>query len=242
MKPTVILVHGAFAESSSWNDVIDVLTAEGLPTIAMANPLRGITADAAALSDLVRSVDGPVVLVGHSYGGAVITNIDPGAGDVHGLVFVAGYALEAGESCVEATNHSTGGSLATTLQPVDRSDGSRDLYIAQEKYHQQFCADLSADVALQLAVTQRPIVEAALTEPAGDTPLWKTVPSWFIYGEEDRNIPAGSQAFMASRAQARSTVVISGASHVVGMSHPAHTAEVILESARAAELTDTQSA
>ncbi len=237
MKPTVVLVHGAFAESSSWNDVIDVLLGDGCPTVAMANPLRGIDTDAGATSDLVRSLKTPVVLVGHSYGGAVITNVDRRAGDIRALVFVAGYALESGESCVDATNHAPGGSLAETLEFVDLADG-RDLYIAQEKYHRQFCEDLPASMAAQMAVTQRPVTEAALGQPSGSDPLWKDVPSWFIYGELDRNIPAGSHAFMAERAGAKESVQVTGASHVVGMSHAAETARMILTAVRASELVD----
>lgn len=235
MKPTVILVHGAFAESSSWNDVIDRLVAEGHRVIAAANPLRGIGPDAASVTDLVRTVDGPVVLVGHSYGGAVISNVDRNAGDIRALVFVAGFAPDTGDSAATLSGKVPGGTLADTLQFVDLGVRGRDMYIAQDKYHQQFCADLPAPQAAQMAVTQRPVAEVALGEPSGPHPLWKDVPSWFIYGELDRNIPAGAHAFMADRAGSKRTLEVKGASHVVGMSHPDDTAEMILEAARRTE-------
>ncbi|MFH9826422.1 alpha/beta fold hydrolase [Streptomyces bobili] len=238
MKPTVILVHGAFAESSSWNDVIDALLAEGYDVIAAANPLRGIGPDAAQTTDVVRSVEGPVVLVGHSYGGSVITNVDRSAGDIRGLVFVAGFAPDTDDSAATLSGRVAGSTLGETLEFVDLGEHGRDMYIAQDKYHSQFCADLPEAQAAQMAVTQRPVTESALGESSGPDPLWKDIPSWFIYGERDKNIPAGSHAYMAERAGSRRTLEIKGASHVVGMSHPAETAQLILEAARAAELVD----
>ena len=236
MKPTVILVHGAFAESSSWNDVIDVLVADGYTAIAAANPLRGIGPDASQASDLVLSVEGPVVLVGHSYGGAVITNVDRSAGDIRALVFVAGFAPDTDDSAATLSGRVPGSTLGETLQFVDLGEHGRDMYIAQDKYHSQFCADLPAPQAAQMAVTQRPVTESALGETSGSDPLWKDIPSWFIYGELDKNIPADSHAFMAERAGSKRTLEVKGASHVVGMSHPVDTARLILEAARAAEL------
>jgi pimeloyl-ACP methyl ester carboxylesterase len=233
MKPTIVLVHGAYAESSSWNDVIGSLVDAGHRVIAYAVPLRGLARDAAGLADLVRSVEGPVVLVGHSYGGALLTNVPADAGDVQGLVFVAGYALEPGESCGDASSLAPGGTLGPTLARVPLSDGAVDTYIDQAKYHSQFAEDLPEAQTMQMAVTQRPVTEAALFEPSGDAPLWRTVPSWFVFGELDRNIPAGAHRIMAERAGARRTDEIAGASHVVGMSHPAETVQIILEAAAA---------
>ncbi|HEX2578114.1 MAG TPA: alpha/beta hydrolase [Aquihabitans sp.] len=231
MNPTIVLVHGAYAESSSWNDVIDPLLARGHRVIAWAVPCRGIASDAAALTDVVRSIEGPVLLVGHSYGGALLTNVPADTGDIVGLVFVAGYALDPGESCADASGLAPGGTLGPTLERIPQSDGSVDTYIAQEKYHQQFCADLPEAQARVMAVTQRPIAESALGEASGDQPLWRSVPSWFIWGELDRNIPAGAQRIMVDRAGAKRSVEIPGASHVVGMSHPAETLEMVLEAA-----------
>jgi pimeloyl-ACP methyl ester carboxylesterase len=233
MKSTIVLVHGAFAESSSWDAVIDKLRSNGHHVVAAANPLRGVQPDAGMVTGLVRSIEGPVVLVGHSYGGAVITNVDRGAADIRALVFVAGFAPDTGESAATLSAKVPGSTLSSTLEVVDLADGGRDLYIAQDKYARQFCADLPAPQATQMAVTQRPC-----TDPSGPDPLWKDIPSWFVYGELDKNIPAGSHAFMAGRARSRRTLEVEGASHVVGMSHAEETADLILEAARTTELVD----
>jgi pimeloyl-ACP methyl ester carboxylesterase len=238
MKPTVILVHGAYAESSSWNAVLEPLSAAGHRVIAFATPLRGVATDAALLSDLLRTLDGPVVLAGHSYGGAVLTNVAAAPGQVVGAVYIAGFALEAGESCADASALAPGSTLAETLVPVPLASGGADTYIAAEKYHHQFAADLPVEQARQMAITQRPVTDRALAEPSGDQPLWRSVPSWFLFGELDHNIPAGAHRIMAARAKARSTVEIPGASHVVGISHPAETARIILESAGSPALAD----
>ena len=239
MKPTIVLVHGAYADSSSWSGVIEPLTADGYRVIAWANPLRGVATDAAALSDLVRGLDGPVVLAGHSYGGAVMTNVDPGAGDVVALVYVAGFALEAGESAGDASALVPGSTLADTLEPIPLADGGTDTYIAAAKFHRQFAADVPEDESALMAVIQRPVTEGALFEPSGDRPLWRSVPSWFIFGELDHNIPVGAHRIMAERAGSRGTVEIAGASHVVGVSHPGETAGLILEAARAGAVAQT---
>ena len=238
MKATIVLVHGAFAESSSWNDVIDILRAQNHPVIAAANPLRGVASDAAMVTSLVQAVTGPVVLVGHSYGGSVISNVPHSAADIRALVYVAGFAPDSGESAADLSGRVPGSTLGETLELVDLDGHDRDMYIDQAKYHEQFCADLPPAQAAQMAVTQRPCTEAALNEGSGPAPLWKEVPSWFIYGELDRNIPAGSHSFMAERAGSRRTLAVPGASHVVGMSHVAETAEMILEAARTTELVD----
>ena len=231
MRPTVVLVHGAFAESASWDRVIDHLLDAGHPVIAVANPLRGLATDAACVSDRVRSVEGPVVLVGHSYGGAVISNVDRGAGEIVGLVYVAGFAPLAGESCFELSARSPGSTLGDALQGVLRGDETTDLTIAQERFHEQFAADVPAAQAARMAVTQRPITRAALLEPSGARPLWREIPSWFVFGEEDRNIPKALQHFMAERAQAHRTIEIPGASHAVPVAPPGATAHLILEAA-----------
>ncbi|HEY0938079.1 MAG TPA: alpha/beta hydrolase [Trebonia sp.] len=233
MKPTVVLVHGAYADSSSWNSVAAALAAEGHRVIAWANPLRGVAADAAALTSLVRSIGGPVVLGGHSYGGAVITSVDLGGGDVQALVYVAGFALEAGESSVAASSLTPGSTLAGTLERVPLADGGIDTYIAQDKFHDQFAADLSGDQSALMAITQRPVTEAALSEPGGDHPLWRSVPSSFIFGTLDRNIPVGAHRIMAGRASAKRVVEIPGASHVVGISHADETIQLFREAASA---------
>jgi pimeloyl-ACP methyl ester carboxylesterase len=232
MRPTIVLVHGAFAESSSWDDVIEPLEAEGHRVVAAANPLRSLSGDAAAVSDLVRSIDGPVVLAAHSYGGAVISNVDPDAGEIVGVVYVNGFAPDAGENCFQLAAMFPGSMLGeTTVQPVPRSDGTTDFYVASEPFHDIFCQDVPASRAALMATTQRPATQEALTEPSGDNPLWKHVPSWFLIGEDDHIIPAALQRYMAERARARRTVEIPGASHVALVAHPDATAHMILEAA-----------
>jgi pimeloyl-ACP methyl ester carboxylesterase len=232
MQPTLVLVHGAFAESASWDGVIDPLMSAGHPVIAAANPLRGLASDAAAVSDLVRSIDGPVVLAAHSYGGAVMTNVDPDAGEIVGVVYVNAFAPEPGENCFQLAAMFPGSMLGEeTARPVSRSDGTTDLYIAPDSFHDIFCQDVPAAQAALMAATQRPATQEALVEPSGERPLWKQVPSWFLIGEEDRIIPAALQHYMAKRAQARRTIEIPGASHAVTVAHPDATAHLILEAA-----------
>jgi pimeloyl-ACP methyl ester carboxylesterase len=233
MRSTIVLVHGAFAESASWDGVIDHLQESGHRVIAAANPLRGLAADAAAVSDLVRSIEGPVVLAAHSYGGAVISNVDADAGDITGLVYIAGFAPEPGESTFSLAGMFPGSTLGDAVQPVGRGDGTTDLAIAPDRFHAQFCADVPAAQASRMAVTQRPVTLEALQEPSGDRPLWKEVPSWFLFGEEDRNIPSALEHYMADRARARRKTEIPGASHAVTVAHPAATAHMILEAATA---------
>ena len=230
MPPTIVLVHGAFAESASWDRVIRELQDAGQDVIAAANPLRGLAADAAAVSDLVRTIDGPVVLVGHSYGGMVISNVAADAGDITGLVYVAAFAPEPGESAFTLAQRFPGSTLGDALRPVPRSNGTTDLYIAREIFHEQFAADVPAPEAARMAATQRPVTLEALQEPSGERPLWKELPSWFLVAAQDRNIPGALQHFMADRAGARRTVELPSASHAVAVSHPDATARLILES------------
>jgi pimeloyl-ACP methyl ester carboxylesterase len=232
MRPTVVLVHGAFAESASWDGVVDRLLASGHDVVAAANPLRGLATDAQAVSDVVRSVEGPVVLVAHSYGGAVMSNVDSDAGEIVGLVYANGFAPDAGENCFQLAAMFPGSMLGEeTARPVPRSDGTTDLYIARDGFHDIFCQDVPAPQAALMATTQRPATQEALVEPSGERPLWKHVPSWFLIGEEDRIIPAALQHHMAERAQAHRTIEIPGASHAIPVSHPDATTHLILEAA-----------
>jgi pimeloyl-ACP methyl ester carboxylesterase len=232
MKPTIVLVHGAFAESSSWNPVIDALESTGQRVIAAANPLRSVEGDATSVADLVRTIEGPVVLVAHSYGGAVMSNVPADAGDITALVYVNGFAPDAGESCFSLAGKFPGSTLGeTTLQPVPRSDGTTDLYIVRDRFHELFCPDVPAELAERLAVTQRAATQEALFAPSGDRPLWREVPSWFVIGDDDRIIPAEVQRFMADRAGAQRTVEIAGASHALPVSRPQAAVDVILEAA-----------
>jgi pimeloyl-ACP methyl ester carboxylesterase len=232
MKPTIVLVHGAFAESASWNNVIDSLAGAGHPVIATANPLRGLITDATSIGDLLRTIDGPVVLVAHSYGGAVISNVPADAGEITGLVYVNGFAPDPDESCFSLAGRFPGSMLGEdTLRPVPRSDGTTDLYIIQDRYHDLFCPDVPTPQAARMAATQRPATQEALFAPSGEGPRWRELPSWFVVGEEDRIIPAELQRFMAERAGARRMLEIPGASHALSVSQPEATVDLILEAA-----------
>ena len=231
MRPTIVLVHGAFAESASWDRVVDPLLDAGHSVVAAANPLRSVSGDAAAVSDVIRAVDGPVVLVGHSYGGMVISNVDSAAGEITGLVYVAAFAPEPGESAFALSTMFPGSTLGDALQPTPRGDGTTDLAIVADRFHAQFCADVPEAQARRMAATQRPVTLEALQEPSGEGPLWNQIPSWFVFGEADRNIPAALEHHMAQRAGAHRTIEIPGASHAISVAHPAATAHLILEAA-----------
>ncbi|WP_436535263.1 alpha/beta hydrolase [Actinoplanes sp. HUAS TT8] len=230
-KPTVVLVHGAFADSSGWNDVVRRLQDDGYPVVAVANPLRGVASDAKSVRSVIDDVDGPVVLVGHSYAGNVITEAASGDKNVKALVYVAAFLPEVGESAGELSGKFPGSTLAPTLHQVAVPGGGTDLYIDQAKFPQQFAADVPVRTAKLLAVSQRPIDAAALAEPEVGTPAWKTIPSYSIIPTGDKNIPAAAQYWMAGRAHAKVTTV-KGASHLVLASQPAKTAAVIEKAAR----------
>lgn len=229
MAATVVLVHGAFAESASWGAVAERLSRAGHRPIAAANPLRGVAADAAAVSDLLRTVEGPIVLVGHSYGGSVISAVAAEGAEIAALVYVAAFAPARGESCLELAQRYPGSTLGMALQPIRHGDGTIDLLIARDRFHMQFCADLSTEEAALMAATQRPVAQAALEEPLRQEPSWQRVPSSFVFGSEDRNVPAALEWALAQRAGAARTVEIAGASHAVAVSHPEETAAVILD-------------
>ncbi|THD60578.1 alpha/beta hydrolase [Phenylobacterium sp.] len=231
-KPTIVLVHGAFAESASWTGVVAKLSKDGYPVLAAANPLRSVAGDAAYVGKLLDSIKGPVVLVGHSYGGSVISVAAVGKSNVKSLVYVSAFAPETGESGLALSSKFPGSSLGDTLAPpVSLPTGGVDLYIQAKKFPHQFAADVAPGQAAIMAATQRPVTQAALEEPATGS-AWKTIPSWSIYGSSDLNIPPKALAFMAQRAKSRHTVVVKGASHVVMVSHPTEVAALIEEAAR----------
>jgi pimeloyl-ACP methyl ester carboxylesterase len=230
-RPAIVLVHGAFAESSSWDGVAARLLAAGYRVVALANPLRGVKSDAAGVAAALAAMQGPVVLVGHSYGGSVISGAAIGKTKVAALVFVAAFAPDEGESAASLAGRFPGSTLEAALAPpVPLGDGTEDLYIRQERFAEQFAADVPPERARLMAITQRPIAAAALAEPASGS-AWRRLPSWFVHGSEDRNIPPASLAFMAHRAGARRTVVVAGASHVVMVSHPQVVAGLIEDAA-----------
>jgi pimeloyl-ACP methyl ester carboxylesterase len=229
-KPTIVLVHGAFAESASWDGVIARLTADGYPAVAVANPLRGVRSDADYLSTALSAIDGDIILVGHSYGGMVISNVALTGTNVTGLVFVGAFAPLAGESAVDLSGRFPGSSLGETLVPVKLPDGGTDLYIQQNRYHHQFAADSAPERAAVMAVTQRPITDTALNEASGE-PAWQSVPSWFLFGSEDLNIPVAAHRFMAERAGSRRSVELAGGSHTVAIPEAAALVDLIREAA-----------
>ncbi|MEU9075845.1 alpha/beta fold hydrolase [Kitasatospora sp. NPDC004745] len=233
-RPTIVLEHGAFADGSSWNDVIAELRADGYPVVAAADPLRGPASDAAALRTVLDHVKGDKILVGHSYGGNVISQAATDDPLVKGLVYVAAFLPAPGESALELTGKYPGSTLPDALDPVTyrQADGSTatDLYIRQDRFRQQFAADVPADRAALMAAAQRPVAQSALTEKATSA-AWETKPSWAVVTTRDLNIPVAVQRFMAERAHARTTEV--AASHSVAVSHPRLVADVIERAARA---------
>lgn len=233
-KPTVVLVHGAFADSSSWNDVIARLRRDGYPVVGVANPLRALQGDAEYLRDVLDGVEGPIVLAGHSYGGSVMSEAASGHPRVRALVYVASFLLEEGESTGELAGKYPGNELGSALRPVPvRGPDGRtvdDLFIEQEKFHAIFAADVPAEVAALMAATQRPIIGDALADKATQA-AWKTIPSWTLVTLQDLAVPAQAQRFMAERAS--STVVEVDASHAVTVSRPDAVARLIDEAARA---------
>jgi pimeloyl-ACP methyl ester carboxylesterase len=225
--PTIVLVHGAFAESASWETVLARLSAKGYHVVALPNPLRGPKEDAAYISSMLSGISGPIVLVGHSYGGTVITNAAENDSQVKALVYVAAFAPDVGETAAQIGDRFPGATLSATLAPpITLADGNKELLIDQSKFPAQFAADVPLATAKLLAEMQRPISEVAFSEPAGPA-SWKHIPSWFIYGTADRNIPEAALAFMAKRAGSKETVAVKGASHLVMVSHPDAVASII---------------
>ncbi|MEU4159488.1 alpha/beta hydrolase [Actinoplanes sp. NPDC026670] len=233
-KPVVVLVHGAFAESASWNAVAAELAAAGVTALAVANPLRSLSGDAAYVRDVVASIGRPVILVGHSYGGQVITQAAAGEAAVKALVYVAAFTPDAGESALELSGKFEGSTLGGAVVPRPLTGGGVELSIEVPKFPQQFAADVDPAVAALMAVTQRPVTEAALTEGlAVGEPVWRTVPGFFIWGDADRNIPAEAMRWMAKRAEGRVQREIPGAGHALPVSQPAAVAATILEAVAA---------
>jgi pimeloyl-ACP methyl ester carboxylesterase len=234
---TVVLVHGAFAESASWNGVAEQLTAAGHDVVAVANPLRTLAGVAAYVRDVIASIGGPVVLVGHSYGGLVITEAAAGNDNVSALVYVCAFAAETGESAFELSGKFPGSTLGDALAayPVSSAGSSpgTEFAIRKDAFHHQFAADVPASQAALMSATQRPVTQAALTTGLPtSSPAWKTIPSWFVFSDQDLNIPVALHRFMAERAGARGVREIAGASHALSVSQPAAVAEAILEAAK----------
>lgn len=226
---TVVLVHGAFAESASWHGVIERLRARSVEVIAAANPLRSVSGDAAYLRDVLGGIEGPVVLVGHSYGGMVVTEAAAGNDAVVALVYVGAFCPEPGESVLSLSTRFPGSTLPETLVGYPLSSGGNEVRIAQAAYPAQFAGDVPLEAAVVMASTQRPVTERALGEGLpSPTASWSQRPSWFVYGDADKNIPAALQRFMAERAGAREVREVAGASHAIAVSQPDEVAATIL--------------
>ncbi|NUP43119.1 MAG: alpha/beta hydrolase [Streptomyces sp.] len=232
--PTVLLVHGAFADAGSWSGVIRELQSHGVSVVAPPNPLRGLASDAAYVASVAAQIDGPVILVGHSYGGAIIT-VAGATENVVGLVFVAAYVLEEGESLGELQGRFPAPPLADNLRPatfpVEGAEPAVELTIVPESFPSVFAADVPEEVTKVLAVAQRPLAAAAFDEPARAT-AWRTKPSWALVADADQAINPEVQRFAAERAGAN-VVEVEGASHAVAVSQPKAVADLILEAVRA---------
>lgn len=231
-KPTIVLVHGAFADASSWNAVIPLLQGRGYPVIAPANPLRGIVSDSDYLRVFLSTISGTIVLVGHSYGGAVVTNAATGNVNVTALVYIAAYALAEGESAGAA--NALGGGTAPLgehilLRPFPGSGATdADAYVDPAYFREVFAQDLPAKQTSIMAAAQRPLAASALGTPSG-VPAWLTIPSWYLVANQDRAIPPEAERAMAARAKARTIEIRS--SHVAMLSHPDRVTNLIIAAA-----------
>jgi pimeloyl-ACP methyl ester carboxylesterase len=230
-KPTIVLVHGAWADASSWNAVVERLQADGYPVIAPANPLRSLSGDSAYIASVLAQTPGPIVLVGHSYGGAVITNAAAGNSNVKALVYVDAFIPDIGESVNSLVG--AGSQIPESIEfkgypPFGPTDV--DVYLKPDMFRSTFAGDLSPKQTAVMAAEQRPLGAAAASEPT-TAAAWKTIPSWALIGLDDKAIPPAQQLFMAKRAG--STIVEIHSSHVAMISHPGAVTKLIESAARA---------
>ena len=236
-RPTVVLVNGAWANNAAWSGVIERLQSEGYAVDAPPNPLQSLQGDAATIADLLKTIRGPIVLVGHSYGGAVITNAAAGNRNVKALVYVDAFAPAKGESALGLDSTQPGSALGAGPAKVfnfvpfpGAKKGDAELYVKPSVFEQAFANGLPAREAAALAATQSPVAYSAVTAPSG-TPAWKTIPSWYVLGTIDRAIPPAIQLFMAQRIHAHITRVRAG--HLSMVAAPGVVAKVITAAARA---------
>lgn len=228
-KPTIVLVHGAFADASSWSGVVQRLQQRGYTVIAPPNPLRGVDTDAASVASVLKTVTGPIVLVGHSYGGMVISAAAQGNAAVKALVYVAAFVPDTGESAGAILGRFPPTKFGPDkLAPVPH-EGGADVYLKREAFHEIFAADVPDRTASVMAASQRPIEGAAIGAPFAGTPAWKSIPSWALVSRSDQAISPAAERFMADRAHAH--VVEVDASHAVAVSHPDAVTDLILEAA-----------
>ena len=235
--PTVVLVHGGFADASFWAPVIKELQGDDVPVLAPPNPLRGLAHDAEYLASYVNQIDGPVLLVGHSYGGAVISVAGASTPNAVGLVYVAAFALDEGESFGEIFGRfgetPLVGAVRPSNYPLDNGETAVELTIAPELYKEAFAADLSDDLIEVLAVSQRPF--AAIFEDRAAAAAWKSLPSWYAVATGDNAIPPEGERHMASRMGAKTIEV--DASHSIALSQPAAVADLIRTAVRETSFT-----
>jgi pimeloyl-ACP methyl ester carboxylesterase len=236
-KPTIVLVHGAWADGSSWDAVTQRLQRTGYTVRALPNPLRNLTTDAETIADFLATVEGPIVLVGHSYGGAVITNAATGNTNVKALVYVNAFAPDEGEAVLPlaGADSALAGDPATLFDFVPypgAPPGDVDLYLKQEVFLTSFATGVPRDKALALYAAQRPITLSAGGVPSG-VPAWKTIPSWYVLGTEDQIITPAAQLFMAERAGSVITKVRAG--HLSLITRPAVVVDVIVTAVRATD-------
>jgi pimeloyl-ACP methyl ester carboxylesterase len=236
---TVVLVHGAFADSSSWSGVIERLHADGMQVTAAVNPLRGISVDSAYIASVLEQISGPVLAVGHSYGGAVISNAAAKAANVVGLVFVAAFAPDEGERLGDVEAGSKDSVLNSALVPLryPTGDGAQtavEFAIDPAKFHDVFAADLPPEQTAVMAATQRPVSELAFSEPSGP-PAWKTLPAWTVLATGDK--AAGTDVIRSMAERAGATITETDGSHVIMVSQPETVADVIRTAAGAAAAT-----
>jgi pimeloyl-ACP methyl ester carboxylesterase len=227
---TVVLVHGAFADASSWSGVIERLQAAGIQVTAPANPLRGISTDAAYIASVLNQIPGPVLAVGHSYGGAVISNAATDTANVVGLVFVAAFAPDEGERLGDVESGSKDSVLMTALAPRQYptgqdSEAAVEFAIDPTKFHDAFAADLPPAQTAVMAATQRPIAELAFSEPSGP-PAWKSSPAWAVVATGDK--AAGTDVIRSMAERADAAITEAEGSHVIMVSQPGAVADVIL--------------
>jgi pimeloyl-ACP methyl ester carboxylesterase len=238
--PTIVLVHGAFADGSSWSGVIERLQRQGYTVMAPANPLRGVIADSAYLASVVNQLDGPVLLVGHSYGGALITNAATDASNVVGLVYVAAFAPDADERLGDATASSKDSILNAALvqrdYPAGRDgDTATEFYVDPARLREVFAADLPAEAASVVAAIQRPVAAAAFSEPSGP-PAWKRLPSWAVVATDDK--AAGTDIVRSMAQRAGADIVEAEGSHVIMVSQPQVVVDVIVKAMRTVSSSD----
>ncbi|MFE3189844.1 alpha/beta fold hydrolase [Nocardia sp. NPDC059240] len=229
-KPGVLLVHGAFADGSSWGGVAEQLQAKGFRVTTAAVPLRGLEYDSAYIRGILDEMPGKTLLVGHSYGGAVITNAAAGSPKAAGLVYVTAFAPDKGESLGELDGRFGGPATKITVPHPVGGSPVPELRVADDKFPEYFAQDLSPAKAAVFAAGQRPISVAAFTEQTGE-PAWKTLPSWYLVATDDRMIPPAGQREMARRANA--TVTEHAGSHAIAVSHPDAVVAVIDQAAGA---------